>query len=245
MINNATRRPPIQARRIPQGFFDGVQNYAQSSATRGTHSRPRSTQAPLLDRFASLFCHPHADEAIELQQRPTRPIFSQRLPTVEVPAVRDKQVCAPSSVLLIIVQSSPVSHCLLPAGQNVTRRHRHSNSNLNRKARDPQQHPMLQALMLLRRVVLAPIYNQHNCKDTHRPNPRLRRHHHRLSLPFPPRPRPRRLLLLMLILPHQVQQACSHAPCHCGPVSFFFSAVHLSRMQTDISTASSARISHL
>ncbi|KAG1755327.1 hypothetical protein EDD22DRAFT_1052743 [Suillus occidentalis] len=91
MNSNATRRPPIQARRIPQGFFDGAQNGAQSSATRGTYSRPRSTQAPLLDRFASLFRHSHADGAIELQQRPTRSLFSRRPPTVEVPAVRDKQ----------------------------------------------------------------------------------------------------------------------------------------------------------
>jgi hypothetical protein len=175
-----------------------------------------------------------------------------------------------SSAFLIIVQSSPVSRCLLLAGQNVTRRHRHNNSNLNRRARDRQQHPILQALMLPHRAqdlpihdlydswliscsssaahplnVPVPIYNQHNCKDTRKPNPRLRRHHHRLSLPLPSRPRPRRLLLLMLILPRQVQQACSHAPYHYVPVSFFFSAVHLSRMQMDISSASSARISHL
>ncbi|KAG2739634.1 WD40 repeat-like protein [Suillus brevipes Sb2] len=91
MNSNATRRPPIQARRIPQGFFDGVQNGAQSSTARGTHSRPRSTQAPLLERFASLFHPSHADGAIELQQRPTRSVFSRRPPIVEVPAVRDKQ----------------------------------------------------------------------------------------------------------------------------------------------------------
>ncbi|KAG2737597.1 WD40 repeat-like protein [Suillus brevipes Sb2] len=91
MNSNATQRPPIQARRIPQGFFDGVQNGAQSSTARGTHSRPRSTQAPLLERFASLFHPSHADGAIELQQRPTRSVFSRRPPIVEVPAVRDKQ----------------------------------------------------------------------------------------------------------------------------------------------------------
>ncbi|KIK33004.1 hypothetical protein CY34DRAFT_813912 [Suillus luteus UH-Slu-Lm8-n1] len=95
LINsNATRRPPIQARRITQGFFDGVQNGTQPSATRGSHSRPRSTKAPLLDRFTSLFRHSHADGAIELQQRPTRSIFSRRPPIVEVSAVRDKQSLA-------------------------------------------------------------------------------------------------------------------------------------------------------
>ncbi|KAG1755325.1 WD40-repeat-containing domain protein [Suillus occidentalis] len=91
MNSNATRRPPIQACRIPQGFFDGAQNGAQSSATHSTYSRPHSTQAPLLDRFASLFRHSHADGAIELQQRPTRSLFSRQPPTVEVFAVRDKQ----------------------------------------------------------------------------------------------------------------------------------------------------------
>ncbi|KAG1855204.1 hypothetical protein DFJ58DRAFT_786706 [Suillus subalutaceus] len=42
---------------------------------------------------------------------------------------------------------------------------------------------------------------------------------------------PCHLLLLMFILPCQVQPADSHAPFHCRPVSFFLSAVHLSRMQ--------------
>ncbi|KAG1738578.1 quinon protein alcohol dehydrogenase-like superfamily [Suillus occidentalis] len=91
MNGNATRRPPIQARQIPQGFFDGVQNSAQSSAARGTHCRPCSTQAPLLDRFTSLFRHSHADGAIEPRQHPTRSIFSRQPPIVEVSAVRDKQ----------------------------------------------------------------------------------------------------------------------------------------------------------
>ncbi|KAG2753602.1 hypothetical protein P692DRAFT_20903101 [Suillus brevipes Sb2] len=178
------------------------------------------------------------------------------------------------------------SRCLLPAGPNVTRRHRHSNSNLNCTARDHPQHPMLQALLLPHRLQDLPIHdlynywliscsfsaahplnvpvlthNRHrfNCKDKRRPmrhrrnhntikanhkaNPRLRRHHHRLS-PTPP-PHPRHLLLLMLILPRQVQQVCSHTPCHCGLVSFSSSAVHLSRMQTVTNTASSGRLSHL
>ncbi|KAG1770362.1 hypothetical protein EV702DRAFT_668637 [Suillus placidus] len=65
----------------------------------------------------------------------------------------------------------------------------------------------------------------------------------RLSL-FPP-PRPRHLLLLMLILLRQVQPADSHAPFHCGPVSFFFSAVHLSRMKMGTNTASSRHLYHL
>ncbi|KAG1870889.1 hypothetical protein F4604DRAFT_855767 [Suillus subluteus] len=79
MNNNATRRPPIQARQIPQAFFDGVQNGAQSYAAR--------------EHFSSLFHHSHSDTdgAIELQELPTRSIFSRRPPIVEVPAVRDKK----------------------------------------------------------------------------------------------------------------------------------------------------------
>ncbi|KAG1836758.1 WD40-repeat-containing domain protein [Suillus subalutaceus] len=98
MNNDATRRPPIQARQIPQAFFDGVQNSAQSSATRGTHPRspaqhPHSTLASLLERFSSLFRHSRfdTDGAIELQQRPTQSIFSRSPPIVEVSAVRDKK----------------------------------------------------------------------------------------------------------------------------------------------------------
>ncbi|KAG2753663.1 hypothetical protein P692DRAFT_20796655 [Suillus brevipes Sb2] len=175
----------------------------------------------------------------------------------------------PSS-LADLPSSKFLHRCLLPAGPNVTRRHKHSSSsNLNRTARDRLQHPMLQALMLPHQAqdlpihdlyncwliscsfsaahplnVPVPMHNQHtiNYKAKRRPMRPLRRHHHRLSLPPPPHPR--HLLLLMLILPRQVQQASSHCPCHCGPVSFFFSAVHLSRIQTDNSTASSGRLSH-
>ncbi|KIK38973.1 hypothetical protein CY34DRAFT_14707 [Suillus luteus UH-Slu-Lm8-n1] len=84
MNSNDTRCPPIQARRIPQGFFDGMQNGAQSSTARGT-------QAHLLERFVSVFRDTHADGAIELQQRPTRSIFSCRPPIVEASAVQDEQ----------------------------------------------------------------------------------------------------------------------------------------------------------
>jgi hypothetical protein len=85
--------------------------------------------------------------------------------------------------------------------------------------------------------------NHKTIKVNHKVHPRLRRHRHRLSLPPPPHPR--YLLLLMLILLRQVQQVCSHAPCHCGLVSFFSSAVHLSLTQTVTNTASSGRLSHL
>jgi hypothetical protein len=57
-----------------------------------------------------------------------------------------------------------------------------------------------------------------------------RRHHRKLSLPPPPHLR-HLLLLLILTPPCRVQQAYSYAPCHCEPVSFFFSVVHLSRYQ--------------
>ncbi|KAG1855208.1 WD40-repeat-containing domain protein [Suillus subalutaceus] len=98
MNSNATQHPPIQARRLPQNFFDGVQNGAQSSAVRGTHSRspaqyPRSTRAFLLERWSSLFRHSpsDADGAIALQQRPRGSIFSRGPPIVEVPTVQDRK----------------------------------------------------------------------------------------------------------------------------------------------------------
>jgi hypothetical protein len=270
--------------RLHFDWFSFSPLYFQSSAARGAHSRPRSTQAPLLDRFASLFRHSHADGAIELQRRPTQSIFSHRPSIVEVSAVQDKQVCISLSLFPIAVQSFPVSRCLLPAGPNMTGQDKHNNSNLSRTARDRPQHPMLQALVLPCWVqglsihnsdacwliwcsfsvahplnVPVPMHNQHSIsykakrrpmrcrrdhstiKVNHKAYPRLRRHRHRLSLPLPPPPR--HLLLLMPILLRQVQQACSPAPCHCGPVSFFFSAVHPSHMQTDTSTPSLARSS--
>jgi WD40 repeat protein len=100
MNNNATRRPPIQARRIPQHFFDGVQNGVQSAA-RGTHPsslapHSRSTRAPLLERWSSFFrhSHPDTDGAMELQQRSRWSVFSHRGPRiVEVPTVQDRKVC--------------------------------------------------------------------------------------------------------------------------------------------------------
>ncbi|KAG2343289.1 WD40 repeat-like protein [Suillus weaverae] len=104
----ATKRPPIQARRIPAGFFNGVQNGIQSSATHGTYSRspanhPRRALAPssanvhaLLERLSSFFHHSrsNADGGYELQQRPSRSIFSRGPPIVEVAAVQDRKPLA-------------------------------------------------------------------------------------------------------------------------------------------------------
>ncbi|KAG1898106.1 uncharacterized protein F5891DRAFT_487074 [Suillus fuscotomentosus] len=95
MNSNATRRPPIQARPIPPAFFDGVQNGPQSSPTRSTHRSPaRSTLAPLLKHFSSLFHHSHSnvDEATDLQQRPRWSILSRGPRIVEVAAVKDREV---------------------------------------------------------------------------------------------------------------------------------------------------------
>ncbi|KAG2036950.1 WD40-repeat-containing domain protein [Suillus americanus] len=101
MNSNATRRLPIQVRRIPQDFFDGVQNDAHSFAiaARDTHPcspapHPRSTQASLLERWSSLFRHsrPNTDVAIELQQRSREFNSSHRSPhIVEVPTVQDRK----------------------------------------------------------------------------------------------------------------------------------------------------------
>ncbi|KAG2343315.1 WD40 repeat-like protein [Suillus weaverae] len=102
--SGASRRPPIHARRISPGFFDGV----QPSAARGTHTlstahNPRSAQQYfsanprlLLDRLSS-FVHQSrssADEATELQQRPRRSIFSRGPRIVEVATVQDRKPLA-------------------------------------------------------------------------------------------------------------------------------------------------------
>lgn len=79
-------------------------------------------------------------------------------------------------------------------------------------------------------------------KVDHMANHTLRCDHCKLNLPPPLRPRH---LLSIPILPCQVQSAGSHAPFHCGPVSFFFSAVRLPRMQMGTHTAASGRLSHI
>lgn len=87
-----------------------------------------------------------------------------------------------------------------------------------------------------------PHRHKHSTIKVNHNNPRFRRHHHRLSLP-PPHPRHR--LLLMLTLPRKVQPTGSHAPFHCGPVSFFLSAVHLSGLQMGINATASCHLFHL
>ncbi|KAG1762784.1 hypothetical protein EDD22DRAFT_1026131 [Suillus occidentalis] len=103
--SGATRLPPIQARRISPGFFDGVQNSSQSSTThtRSSAYHPRRTLAPpsadlhaLLNRISSFFHHSRSDTdaATELQQRPARSIFSRGPRVVEVAAVQDRKPLA-------------------------------------------------------------------------------------------------------------------------------------------------------
>ena len=91
---------------------------SQSSATPTTHKRPssfihchRDAQAPpgsgahaVVDRFLPRFRRPQSniDTSIELQQRPMRNIISGHSgpAVVEVPEIRDKQVCLVSVFLL-------------------------------------------------------------------------------------------------------------------------------------------------
>ncbi|KAG1825345.1 WD40-repeat-containing domain protein [Suillus variegatus] len=98
---DATRRPPIQARRIPPGFFEDT----QSSTVRGTHTlspvhNPRSSRPSLsaipravLARLSSFFhpSHPSADRETELRERPRRSIFSHGPRIVEVATVQDRK----------------------------------------------------------------------------------------------------------------------------------------------------------
>ncbi|KAG2038666.1 WD40-repeat-containing domain protein [Suillus americanus] len=113
--SGATRRPPIQARRIPPDFFNGVQNDTQFSTARATdpHSpahRPRRALAlsfanlhGLLERLSSFFHHSRSndDAATELRQRPSRSISSRGPCIVEVATVQDRKplaVAAPRQV---------------------------------------------------------------------------------------------------------------------------------------------------
>ncbi|KAG2129497.1 hypothetical protein DEU56DRAFT_817416 [Suillus clintonianus] len=86
--------------------------------------------------------------------------------------------------------------------------------------------------------LLNTLRNQHSSNTANRTaKSSLKRHHRRHGL-LPPR-HPRHLLLLILILPR------SHGPFHCGLVSFFFSVVHLPRMQMDIDAAAYGHLFHL
>ncbi|KAG1900903.1 uncharacterized protein F5891DRAFT_272802 [Suillus fuscotomentosus] len=121
MNSDAARHPPIQVRRIPPAFFDGVHNGAQSSAAHGTHhcSPARSTRAPLLERLSSLFHHSHwnTDGATELQRRPRRSIFSRGPRIVDVATVQDRKVfhtfiCNHTGSIILF------RHCMLLRGHD-------------------------------------------------------------------------------------------------------------------------------
>ncbi|KAG1901898.1 uncharacterized protein F5891DRAFT_1186921 [Suillus fuscotomentosus] len=106
---NATRCPPIRPapRRVPQGFFDNVQDDGPSSNTRHLHPdsslrRRRNAYAlswgsrphALLAGLPSLFhrSQPNTDEHVELQQRIGPGTSSRRSPpVVDVPALDDKK----------------------------------------------------------------------------------------------------------------------------------------------------------
>ncbi|KAG1759853.1 WD40-repeat-containing domain protein [Suillus occidentalis] len=222
--NGATRLPPIQARRIPPGFFDGVQNSSQSSTAHATHTHssayhPRRALAPssadlhaLLNRISSFFHHSRSDTdaATELQQRPTRPIFSRGPRVVEVAAVQDRKLLLPSRfdvhtlpVLLHQVQHPSPFHgglmsYFFSAAHLLARQLKHSSSS-NKAKRTARSRP----------------------KDLHH------------SLPLPQRPWH---LLLLLALPHQMQQPYSRNHFHCALALFFSSAVLLQRTLTVINT---------
>ncbi|KIK41248.1 hypothetical protein CY34DRAFT_219187 [Suillus luteus UH-Slu-Lm8-n1] len=96
---NAPRPPPIfpTPRRVPQGFFDGVQNSDPPSPQRrrrffapswGLH--PRALLARLPRPFHR--SQPNVDEPTELQQRPGPSTSPRRIPPiVEVPSIDDKK----------------------------------------------------------------------------------------------------------------------------------------------------------
>ncbi|KIK41593.1 hypothetical protein CY34DRAFT_198647 [Suillus luteus UH-Slu-Lm8-n1] len=120
---DATRRPPVRPtpRRVPQGFFDDVQDYDPSSTTRRLHPDPSphrrrsafalslgSRPRVLLARLPQLFrrSQPKADEPTELQQCPLGPSTSSRRspPVVQVPALDDKKA------LYVAWRPKPANH---------------------------------------------------------------------------------------------------------------------------------------
>jgi hypothetical protein len=94
------RRPPIYStpHRVPQGFFDGVQNCDPPPPQHCRHSfAPPWGSCPhtLLACLSQLFSgsQPNADEPTELQQRPGPSTSPRCRPSiVEVPALDDKKV---------------------------------------------------------------------------------------------------------------------------------------------------------
>lgn len=98
--SDATGRPPIQACRIPPGFFDSAQ-FPDTSTLSPVHNPRRlsvhqslSTNPPrLLESLLSFFhrSHSNADGETELQQRPSRSTFSHGPRIVEVATVQDRK----------------------------------------------------------------------------------------------------------------------------------------------------------
>lgn len=225
--------------------------YSQSSAVRGTHPRSpvhhsRSTRALLLERFSSLFHHSYRNtgDANELQQRQSRSIFSRGPPIVEVAAVKDREVYISSRAFPIAVLYLFLSRLYLP----FRRRHKKHSSKPSRTHRGHPRYRLLQILILLHHQdihihylfgcllilcffsVAHPLntpmemHNQYSSKASHKVKLMPRRHHRRPSL-LPPR-HPQCLLLLLLVLPHQVQQLCSHDLFHCELASCCLFVVH-------------------
>ncbi|KIK32915.1 hypothetical protein CY34DRAFT_18720 [Suillus luteus UH-Slu-Lm8-n1] len=109
---NAPRPPPIlpTSHRVPQGFFDGVQNCdppfprrRRRSFAPSWGSRPHA----LLARIPQLFrrSQPNVDEPTELQQSPGPSTFPRhRHPVVEVPALDDKKA------LYVAWRPKPTTH---------------------------------------------------------------------------------------------------------------------------------------
>ncbi|KAG2034616.1 hypothetical protein BDR03DRAFT_1013231 [Suillus americanus] len=274
-LSNATWRPPIQIRKIPQGFFDGVQNGAQYPSSFYFTATPSQYLGILLERFSSLFCHshPNINGAIELQRRPTRSIFSHRDPRiVEVPTVQDRKTLfvarrSERDKAKRAQQQKAQSRGQAKASSSQTQP---SNASTSGTYSTPgittlRARPAYSRLVrLLSHLVLffavhplntsVAVYNQHSsnrkAKSRHMPH-RCKHSTSKVNREVIPMFR-RRLTLLptprlrhVLLLMIVLPQAGSHVPFHFGPVLFFFSAVHLPHMQMGINTAASGRLSLL
>ncbi|KAG1760953.1 WD40-repeat-containing domain protein [Suillus occidentalis] len=172
---DATRRPPIHARRIPPRFFDDMQGDIHSSTSRGNH-HPSSHRVLLpsmesartfLARIPSFFHHSHSytSEATELQQTAKQGIFSRHGPrTVEVAAVQDKKAFLFSCAFQCTPFNYLCSPCLLLRGQKASssRAANHMATSHHRKLSPPTHRRLPHSLELtLRHQVQQP----HNDDD--------------------------------------------------------------------------------
>jgi hypothetical protein len=195
----------------------------------------------VISRLSSFFrSRPHISDELELSQCTMHPHV------VEVPAMRDREVCLSLMCQFMVSDGFYARYCLLLRFQKTV----HTLSLLVlHQVQDLPIHYPSECWLILYFFSAAHLLNMsmsmHTQHSSRKANCRHMPQGCRHSTRLPPPPCPQHLLLLMLKLPRRVQPAGSFAPFHCGPVSFFFSAVRLPRVQMDTNTTASGHLSHL